>query len=299
MLTRFYPFLPVLCPHVSRGTYSYIGDVTYLSTDHLSTPRVGSDSTGSEVWSWDSDAFGVGTPTGTRTVNLRFAGQYFDAESDLHYNWNRYYDPTTGRYITSDPIGLNGGLNTFAYVGANPVMFVDPEGLIRLGPISPQFGPKFGPRNIGPRIGGPRVPVPKNPNDFPTGSSGGAGAGKSFPNTQPPEKLPPCTYCGNQTTTGDKSCPTKFNWDHIFPKSRGGANSDLNKTPSCARCNQSKGNRTPQEWYDAMPPKYPRTLPPEPTLPEIPLPPPIYTPTNPNNGAPSDIPVGVDPEDFA
>lgn len=104
---------------------------TYLHTDHLGTPRIGSNSSGSSVWDWDSDAFGNGTPTGSATVNLRFAGQYFDAESDLHYNWNRYYDPKTGRYISSDPIGLEGGLNTFAYVGANPVMFNDPEGLKR------------------------------------------------------------------------------------------------------------------------------------------------------------------------
>ncbi len=109
--------------------------ITFLHTDHLGTPRYGSDGTigsptyGQEVWAWDSDAFGNGTPTGSATVNLRFAGQYFDKESDLHYNWNRYYDPDTGRYISSDPIGLDGGLNTFAYVGANPVMFVDPEGL--------------------------------------------------------------------------------------------------------------------------------------------------------------------------
>lgn len=105
------------------------GDFAYLHTDHLGTPRVATDSNAAQVWGWQSDAFGNGTPTGNTTVNLRFAGQYYDAESGLHYNWNRYYDPKTGRYITSDPIGLDGGLNTYVYVNANPVIFVDPLGL--------------------------------------------------------------------------------------------------------------------------------------------------------------------------
>lgn len=103
--------------------------ITYLHTDHLGTPRIGSDASGYQVWAWASDAFGNGAPSGIATVNLRFAGQYYDAESGLYYNWNRYYDPQTGHYISSDPIGLAGGLNTFAYVGANPVMYTDPMGL--------------------------------------------------------------------------------------------------------------------------------------------------------------------------
>jgi len=56
-------------------------------------------------------------------------GQFYDAESSLFYNWNRYYNPATGRYISSDPIGLEGGINTFLYAAASPVMMIDPEGL--------------------------------------------------------------------------------------------------------------------------------------------------------------------------
>ena len=61
--------------------------------------------------------------------NFRLPGQYYDAETGLHYNMFRYYDPATGRYITADPIGLSGGLNLYSYVNGNPVNAVDPLGL--------------------------------------------------------------------------------------------------------------------------------------------------------------------------
>ncbi len=58
-----------------------------------------------------------------------FAGQYFDSETGLHYNYFRYYDPATGRYITSDPIGLGGGLNNYVYSRNNPTIYFDFYGL--------------------------------------------------------------------------------------------------------------------------------------------------------------------------
>jgi RHS repeat-associated protein len=62
-------------------------------------------------------------------MNLRYPGQYYDTETGLFYNWNRYYDPSTGRYGRSDPIGLIGALNTFAYVGGNALHYIDYLGL--------------------------------------------------------------------------------------------------------------------------------------------------------------------------
>ncbi len=107
----------------------------YIHGDHLNTPRLATNDSQTVVWRWDSDAFGTTAanddPDGDSTateINLRFPGQYFDAETGLHYNYFRTYDPSTGRYLESDPIGLDGGLNTFGYVAGNPVSSTDSSG---------------------------------------------------------------------------------------------------------------------------------------------------------------------------
>ncbi|WAK04406.1 RHS repeat domain-containing protein [Methylobacter sp. YRD-M1] len=111
-------------------------DLYYIHADTLGTPRqISRSSDNKVVWTWESEAFGASLPNqdpsglGSFVFNLRFPGQYYDAETGLHYNYFRDYDPRTGRYIQSDPIGLKGGLNTYAYVYNNPIKYTDPKGL--------------------------------------------------------------------------------------------------------------------------------------------------------------------------
>ncbi len=111
----------------------------YVYADHINTARVitrASDNV--MVWRWDhADPFGVALPNENPagaarfSYNLRFPGQVFDAESGFHYNYFRDYNPQTGRYLQSDPIGLKGGINTYAYVEGNPLSYVDIKGLAR------------------------------------------------------------------------------------------------------------------------------------------------------------------------
>jgi len=129
--------------------YIYLGDqllsmikpgelAYYFHNDHLGTPQVLTDASGSIAWK------AVYTPFGEAVVSIatvenpfRFPGQYYDQETGLHYNYFRYYNPQTGRYITPDPIGLEGGINLFAYVQGNPITLTDRLGL---DPIDPRTG---------------------------------------------------------------------------------------------------------------------------------------------------------------
>jgi RHS repeat-associated protein len=100
--------------------------IRYLHTDHLKTPRLATGQSGAILWRWEGEAFGSAAPElASATVNLRFPGQYFDVETGLHYNYFRDYDPSVGRYVQSDPVGVAGGLNTYAYTYNNPTGYFD------------------------------------------------------------------------------------------------------------------------------------------------------------------------------
>lgn len=106
---------------------------SYVVADDLGSPRVVTDASGNQIWSWakQGNPFGEQQPTsGSGFVfNLRFPGQYYDQEAGLAYNLNRTYEATIGRYIESDPTGLVGGVNTYSYVGGGPFSYTDSRGL--------------------------------------------------------------------------------------------------------------------------------------------------------------------------
>ncbi|UUY07326.1 RHS domain-containing protein [Pseudomonas sp. J452] len=103
--------------------------VHYYGTSHLGTPEVAFLKSGEVTWRAKTQAFGEATVTLNALNNpLRFPGQYFDQETGLHYNYYRDYDASLGRYMQSDPIGIAGGLNYYAYVGGRPLRYIDPSG---------------------------------------------------------------------------------------------------------------------------------------------------------------------------
>jgi len=124
------------------------GEVAYYyHNDHLGTPQILTDDTGTVSWKSFYTPFGEAVISVETVENpFRFPGQYYEQETGLHYNWNRYYDPKTGRYLTPDPIGLEGGISLWPYVQDNPINSVDPEGLQR---ITPKFDPNKTWKDVG------------------------------------------------------------------------------------------------------------------------------------------------------
>jgi RHS repeat-associated protein len=140
-----YALTALVTDNLGASTSSSIVNITvtraelkmyFIHVDHLNTPRLVADELQRTVWRWDQqEPFGNNVPDENPSglvafdLPLRLPGQYFDKETNVHYNYFRDYDPETARYVQSDPVGLEGGLNTYAYVRSHPLTYFDPDGL--------------------------------------------------------------------------------------------------------------------------------------------------------------------------
>ncbi|MEV8520908.1 RHS repeat-associated core domain-containing protein [Dyella marensis] len=226
--------------------------VNYVHADGLNTPRVITDANGSVIWQWNYQAnpFGERQPTSSSgyVFNLRFPGQYSDAESGLYQNANRTYDSATGRYIESDPAGLNGGISLFGYAYDSPLEFLDPTGLWPQGGAArvpsahrPSPGPGGDYGNGAPR--GPSQPIgfarPKPEDDRKT-----PGAWPSAP--QDPERdYARCVagYCSTDPMACHKGQPTRtpIQFQGSGPEAYPGLSVFQDRYPGCT-CTQIAPN---------------------------------------------------------
>ena len=120
-------------PPEPQGQSEAQPELVYYQLDHLGTPIAAHDAKGEAVWTAEYEAWGrIRNETVSdglkANIPFRFQGQYYDKESGLHYNRFRYYDPEIGRFVSQDPIGLQGGMNLFEYA-PNPIVWIDFLGL--------------------------------------------------------------------------------------------------------------------------------------------------------------------------
>ncbi len=113
-------------------------DIYYIQADHLNTPRWITDHAGKRIWSWESDAFGNSAPVidvdgdgSNFHFYMRFSGHYFDGESGMHYNYFRDYEPMTGRYLQSNPLGSSIDVNSYDFLNSSPIRYSDSSGVSR------------------------------------------------------------------------------------------------------------------------------------------------------------------------
>ena len=232
---------------IAAITYTYTGTsmtpatttTSYVETDHLATPRLITNASRQKRWTWESAPYGDTYPNenpqslGVYSYNLRFPGQYFDSETNHHYNHHRDYESTSGRYVQSDPIGLDGGINTYAYAGNDPLKYIDPLGLSELIPEERGGGrPGAGPggNGLGPPASAPvgrrGSPIEvKRGTNAPANISGRDYTGHALDEMQGRGITP--TAVENCIAYGAKS-PGRFPGTTLYSDSRNGINVVLN-----------------------------------------------------------------------
>jgi RHS repeat-associated protein len=116
--------------HIRSNANTLItGKRRYYARDHLGSVRDVLDQAGNKLASYDYDPYGKLINPSATPPEFGFAGMQYHAPSGLYLTWFRAYDAQTGRWLSRDPIGENGGVNLYGYVGGDPVGFIDPLGL--------------------------------------------------------------------------------------------------------------------------------------------------------------------------
>lgn len=200
------------------ATFRYLAagfpGIYLITADHIDTPRAVHDLAGNLVWRWDAAEPYGSTPAEEKTgsdewkFNLRMPGQYLDRESGLFYNWHRHYQPKQGRYLQSDPIGLDGGVNTYAYVSGSPVNFIDLHGLATISPVTGISPP--------PGVSSPgSIAKPSAPESIPSGSRSRDDARDRGDNDGPMRCREIAKQCRQQCA--DQTLPTGDRCSQGFP----------------------------------------------------------------------------------
>jgi RHS repeat-associated protein len=180
-------------PVANVDTTGTASTIAYVTADQLGTPRAITDANGTIDWQlpYQGNAFEELPPTSTTgyAYNLRSAGEYFDAETGLNNNGYRTRDAGTWRFLQSDPLGLGGGISTYAAVGNDPLSYIDPLGLqtqVGAWPVIPVTPCASCHSPVLP------VPPPSSPGQFSVPNSGVGGDTGAIPDTDAPAKPKVC-----------------------------------------------------------------------------------------------------------
>lgn len=276
--TRDYIWLDNL-PVAIVDTVGTTSSVSYVHADGLNTPRAVANTSGTTIWqlAYQGNPFGEQQPTSSSgfVYNLRFPGQYYDAESGLNYNAHRYYETATGRYSQPDPLGLLAGPSLFAYGLSDPLRYIDPTGL-----MSPSVPPPMGP--FSPEAPS-RIPeVGDIPNSIPGGPWTPAGPGqRSGAFYGPKQAKGPRTMCEYSPPEGAGGLKGSVGYWKVTAPGGLDTRYDLNGspiTPEQAHPGNPTAARSPEEipTVDGMRPGELPSDPPldllDPLIDEIPIP---------------------------
>ncbi|MEJ2064147.1 MAG: RHS repeat-associated core domain-containing protein, partial [Reinekea sp.] len=242
----------------------------FVHSDHLGTPKLLTDSDGATVWEQHTTPFGEVTGTvATGIENIQsFPGQYREGETGYSYNYFRDYDPTIGRYLESDPIGLGGGLNTYGYALGNPMRYYDPEGLATAQAFVDgttylyKYCYKYPEKCLETTVWAMNLCASVGQGTFFKGN-GVVGNGKNFTQAsrkrnrkekkrkekkrKEKKRKENCQYCQVQLAS-KPGFLNSYELDHYMAKIYGGDNSDGNAVSSCRKCNNVKRSKTPRDW---------------------------------------------------